>query len=97
MSVLVISKRIFRMDQTKRLVPLLKALRVEAEKLQGFVSRTTYSKMNDPGECIVISAWETADQWSKYMNQKEVKDLQWQVDSLIGEKTVFEIYQPEEF
>ena len=97
MSVLVISKRIFRMDLTKKLVPLLKKLRNEAEKQQGFISRTTYSKMNDPGECIVVSTWESADHWSSWMNKKEVKSLQWEVDSFIGEKTIFEIYQPEDF
>jgi hypothetical protein len=43
MSVLVIIKRVFRMDQTKQLVPLLKQLRAKAEKQPGFISRTTYS------------------------------------------------------
>lgn len=79
-----------------RYVFVLSALRKKKEQ-QGFVSRATYSKMNDPVECIVINTWETADQWSNWMNKNELKDLQWQVDSLIGEKTVFEIYQPEEF
>ena len=81
----------------KPLVPLLKKMRNEAEKQQGFVSRTTYSKMNDPGECIVVSTWKSADHCSSWMNKKEVKELQCQVDSLIGEKAIFEIYQPEEF
>lgn len=97
MSVLIIIKRVFRMDQTKQLVPLLKKLRTESEKQPGFISRTTYSKFNDPGELVVIMEWETADDWIKWMDHKEAKDLQWQIDSIIGEKTFFEIYKPEDF
>ncbi len=97
MSVLVIIKRVFRMHQTDKIVPLLKELRLKSEKQPGFLSRTTYSKMSDPGEFIVINEWETADDWMNWMNQKEARDLQWQIDSLIGEKTIFEVYRPEEF
>ncbi|MGD8256828.1 MAG: antibiotic biosynthesis monooxygenase [Desulfobacterales bacterium] len=97
MNVMVIIKRVFRMDQTKQLVPLLKKLRTASEKQPGFISRTTYSKLNDPGELVVVMEWKTADDWIKWMNHKDAKELQWQVDTIIGEKTVFEVYQPEDF
>jgi len=97
MSVMVIIKRVFRMHQTDKIIPLLKDLRVKSEKQPGFISRTTFSKMSDPGEFIVINEWETADDWMNWMNQKEARDLQWQIDSLIGEKTIFEVYRPEDF
>ena len=41
--------------------------------------------------------WETADDWIRWMSKKEAKDLQWQIDSIIGEKTFFEVYKPEDF
>ncbi len=97
MSVIVISKRVFRMNKTSELVPLLKKLRTKSENQQGFISRATYSKMNDPGECIVVSKWETADDWGTWIKQKEIREIQWQIDSLLGEKTVFDIYNPENF
>ncbi len=97
MSVMIVIKRVFRMDQTKQLVPLLKKLRAKSEKQPGFISRTTYSKLNDPGEFIVIMEWETVDYWMKWMDHKDAKDLQWQVDSIIGEKTFFDVYKPEDF
>jgi hypothetical protein len=31
------------------------------------------------------------------MDHKEAKDLQWQIDSIIGEKTFFEVYKPEDY
>jgi heme-degrading monooxygenase HmoA len=53
--------------------------------------------LDDPGELVVLMEWETADDWIKWMDHKDAKELQWQIDSLIGEKTFFELYKPEEF
>lgn len=97
MNVMVISKRVFRVDHSNKLVPLLKQLRALSEKQPGFISRTTYSKLNDPGVCVVLSKWESADAWGNWTNQKEAREIQWQIDSLIGEKTSFEIYKAEDF
>ena len=97
MGVLIIIKRVFRMDKTKQLVPLLKQLRAKTEKQPGFISRITYSKLNDPGELIVVMEWETFDAWSKWMDSEDAKELQWQIDSIIGEKTLFDVYKPEDF
>jgi heme-degrading monooxygenase HmoA len=97
MSVMVIIKRVFRMDKTKQLKPLLKELRKKSQKQPGFLSRTTYSNVGDPGELIVLSEWESMEDWMRWMENKEAKELQWKVDSIIGEKTSFEIYRPEEY
>ena len=97
MSVMVIIKRVFRMDHSKKLIPLLQELREKSKNQPGFISRTTYSKINDPGEYLVINEWETTDDWSRWMNSKDARELQWQIDSIIGEKTTFEVYQPEEY
>jgi quinol monooxygenase YgiN len=97
MNVKVISRRVFRISQREKLIPLFKELREAAEKAKGFVSRNTYSKLNDPGEYLVISEWESIDAWADWMGDKKVKQIQWEVDSLIGEKTFFDVYKPEEF
>lgn len=97
MHVKIISRRLFRISQKDEIVPLLKQLRDSANQQPGFISRTTYSSLNDPGECIVISEWKTADDWIEWMNRKEVQEVQWKIDSLIGEKTFFDVYRPEEF
>lgn len=97
MSVMVIIKRDFRMDQTEKLVPLLKELRQLSSEQTGYISRTTYRKTSDPGELIVITHWETVDDWSRWQNHKKAKELQWSIDSIIGEKSIFEVYTPEDF
>lgn len=97
MSVMIVIKRVFRMDQTGQLLPLLKELRTKSEKQPGYISRTTYSKVNDPGELLVIAEWETMDDWMAWMSKKEAKDLQWKIDHIIGERTIFEVYKPEDY
>lgn len=97
MNVMVISKRVFRVEHIEKLAPLLRKLREISEKQPGFISRTTYSKLNDPGEYIVLSKWETADAWGNCMSLKEAREIQWQIDSFLGERTIFEIYKAEDF
>lgn len=97
MPVTVISKRVFEIKQKDKLIPLLKDLQNHAKKQKGFISRTTFSNLNDPNEYIVISEWKKADHWIKWMNKKKVRELQGNIDSLIGEKTFFDVYKPEDF
>lgn len=97
MHVKVISRRLFKIKHKDKLIPLLKQLRELAEKQKGFVSRVTYSSLNDPGEYIVISEWKSADDWVEWMDKKKTRKIQGDIDSLIGEKTFFDIYRPESF
>jgi heme-degrading monooxygenase HmoA len=53
--------------------------------------------LNDPGELIVVMEWETVDAWLKWMDSEDAKELQWQIDSIIGEKTLFDVYKPEDY
>ena len=97
MPVTVISKRVFKIEQRDKLIPLLQELRNYAKKQKGFISRGTFSSLTDPGEYIVISEWETVDYWRKWMNNQTTREIQAKIDSLIGEKTVFNVYNPEEY
>lgn len=97
MHVKVISRRIFRISQKEKLIPMLLKLRKSAEKAKGFISRSTYSNLNDPGEYITISEWKSADDWIAWMDQKKVKNIQWDIDSILGEKTIFDVFRPEEY
>jgi heme-degrading monooxygenase HmoA len=93
MSVQVISKRKFQIDKNEKLMPLLRELRILSEKQSGHISRKTLRSFEDPGEFLVICEWETADDWKKWLQSKERRDLQGKIDSLIGEKTFYEIFE----
>jgi heme-degrading monooxygenase HmoA len=93
MPVKVIIKRKWKIEQPEELLPLLTELRSHAQKQAGYISGETLRSLDDPENFMVISEWETADDWKKWSQSKERKDIQHRVDSLIGERSFYEIYE----
>jgi heme-degrading monooxygenase HmoA len=93
MSIKVMIKRKWQVDKPEELLPLLAALRDTAREQPGFISGETLRSLDDPEDYLVISIWETADDWNKWVQNKKRRDLQGKVDSLIGEKTFYEMFE----
>jgi heme-degrading monooxygenase HmoA len=93
MPIKVMIKRKWQVDKPEELFPLLTALRATAREQPGFISGETLRSLDDPSYFLVISIWETADDWKNWMQNKERRDLQGKVDSLIGEKTFYEMFE----
>jgi heme-degrading monooxygenase HmoA len=93
MPVQVIIKRKWQVDKPEELLPLLSELRSQAKKQPGYISSETLRSLEDPEDFLVISKWETTDDWNKWVHSKKRRAIQGQVDSLIGEKTFYEIYE----
>jgi heme oxygenase (mycobilin-producing) len=90
----VIIKRKFRMNQPDKLIPLMTELSLRAKDQPGYISTVTLQSAEDSEDYIVISQWETADAWKSWFVSKERRDIQNKVDSLIGERTFYEVFQP---
>ena len=93
MSVKVIIKRKWKIEQPEELLPLLTEMRSHAQNQAGYISGETLRSLDDPGDFMVISEWETSDDWKKWSQSKERRDIQHKVDSLIGERSFYEIYE----
>lgn len=93
MSVQVMIKRKWKVDKPEMLFPLLDQLHSRAKEQPGYISGETLRSLEDPEDYLVVSKWETAEDWKKWQTSKERRDIQGQVDSLIGEKTFYEIYE----
>ena len=93
MPIQVIIKRKWQTDNHEALFPLLTEIRSRAKKQPGYISGETLRSLDDPEDYMVVSKWETADDWQKWLQSKERRDLQGQVDSLIGERTFYEIFE----
>ena len=93
MSVQVMIKRKWKVDKPLELLPLLEKLHTRAKEQPGYISGETLRSTEDPEDFLVISKWETAEDWKKWLKSKERRDLQGRVDSLIGEKTFYEVYE----
>ena len=94
MAVQVIIKRKFKVDNPKELIPLLTELRNNAKVQPGYISGQTLKNIDNPEEYLVVSTWETADDWKQWLQSKERRDLQGRVDSLIGERTFYDVFEP---
>jgi heme-degrading monooxygenase HmoA len=93
MSVHVMIKRKWKIDKPQVLLPLLEKLHSRAKEQPGYISGETLRSTENPEDFLVISKWETAEDWEKWLKSKERRDLQGSVDSLIGEKTFYEVYE----
>ena len=93
MPVQVIIKRKWQVDKPEKLLPLLTEIRSRAKEQPGYISGETLRSLDDPEDFIVISKWETVDDWQKWLHSKERRDIQGEVDSLIGEKTFYEVFE----
>jgi len=96
MPIQVVIKRKWQTDNPEALFPLLTELRSLAKKQPGYISGETLRSLDDPEDYMVVSHWQTADDWQKWLQSKERRDLQGKVDSLIGERTFYEIFEPVE-
>ena len=93
MPVKVIIKRKLKIEQPEELLPLLTEMRSRAQKQAGYISGETLRSLDDPGDFMVISEWETSDDWKRWSQSKERRDIQHRIDSLIGERSFYEIYE----
>tara|TARA_Y100001933_G_C18667783_1_gene425576 strand:- start:1 stop:288 length:288 start_codon:yes stop_codon:yes gene_type:complete len=94
MTVHVVIKRKFKMNHPDKLLPLMAALNERAKAQDGYIDTDTLQSTEDSQDYLVISKWESAEHWQKWFASKERRDLQGQIDSLIGERTFYEIFKP---
>lgn len=94
MPVHVMVKRKLQIRNPEQLLPLLNELRARAKEQPGYIDGQTLRNLEDPAEYIVISTWVTSDDWKTWMQSKDRRDIQGKIDSLIGERTFYEIFEP---
>lgn len=94
MAVRVIIKRTVRQGhQARELVPLLLEMRCIAAKQPGYISGETLCDIENPGDCLVISSWETRGHWKRWKDSKERSEFDIKIESLTGEKTKYNTYE----
>jgi heme-degrading monooxygenase HmoA len=89
-----IKRKVNQGRQAKELVPLILHLRALATYQPGYISGTTLSNLERPDECLVISRWESIDDWNRWRQSKQRSAIERKIEMLIGEKTEYNIYAP---
>jgi heme-degrading monooxygenase HmoA len=92
MAVKIIIKRIVPIDKVAVLAPLLRQLRALATDQRGYISGETLRNLDDPGEHLVISTWNSVEDWKKWEHNKERSEIQHKIDAILKQKIEYGIY-----
>ncbi len=93
MAVKIFIKRSIPPDKSGKLMSLFQDLRSVAMSQPGYISGETLHSLDNPGEIVVISTWQTVEQWRSWVANKERLKIQDQIDMLLREKTGYEVFQ----
>jgi heme-degrading monooxygenase HmoA len=95
MAISVMIQRKFKESQkAAQLAPLIVKLRSLATIQPGYLTGRTFRCLDCPGEYMVISTWNSLEDWNRWFKSEQRVALQKQVDELLGEETQYRIYEP---
>ena len=93
MSIKIIITRNVPKEKAREIIPLFRQMRALATQQPGYISGETLKSTDRPDTFIVISSWETANDWEKWLLSKERQEIQEKFDALLGGKTEYEMFR----
>jgi heme-degrading monooxygenase HmoA len=88
----MIKRRIKQGPQARTVVPLILQLRTLATYQPGYISGRTLFNVENPEDCLVVSEWQTMEDWYEWMKNKERDAIQAKIDAETGEPTEYSVY-----
>lgn len=92
MAVVILIKRTVPDDKVKEAMALFRKLRRLSMERPGYISGATLSRVDKPNEYLVISTWQLIEDWKEWVASEERKQVQGEIEALIGTETEYEIY-----
>ena len=80
-------------DKMEALRVLINELRSLTMGQPGYIAGETLQRVDQPGESMVVSKWQSADYWQQWQQSKARSEIQAKIDELLGEETQYEIYE----
>jgi len=71
---------------------LLMQLRAEAMKTKGYISGETLRALHDSNKYIVISTWDSLEDWQGWEGNEKRKEIQDRIDALLRGPSSHQIY-----
>ncbi len=93
MAVKIFIRRKIPEDRTNDLLPLFRRLRNLATNQSGYISGETLKNLDDTSDYLVISTWQTIDNWREWVVSRDRMEIQNEIDARLNEASVYEIYQ----
>ena len=92
MAVKVLIRRNVPESKAREMIPLFRKMRTLANGQPGYITGETMRNLEKPDEFLVISTWETSDDWKRWVQSNDRQQIQSQIDTLLGGKTEYEIF-----
>ncbi len=92
MAIKVLIGRKVAPGKQRDLLPLLMELRAKAMNQKGYISGETLKGISDPDQFLVISTWNSYEDWKAWENNPERVKIQAEIDRILEEKTVAKAY-----
>jgi heme-degrading monooxygenase HmoA len=87
MAVKILIKRTIGQEMAQVVRPLLVELRAHAMRQPGYISGETLKSIDIPEEYVVISVWQSLDEWNKWLSSPDRKTLEDKIDLITGTRT----------
>ena len=92
MAVKIFIKRKVPQDKAKKMIPLFRQMRASATTQPGYITGETLRSMDNPEQFMVISTWQSSEDWNKWLKSEDRNKVQSKIDDLLGGETQYEIY-----
>ena len=90
----MIKRRVHQGRQAKELVPLILRMRTLAMYQPGYLSSETWCDLENPGDCMVLSRWETVQDWNRWKHSEDRAMIERKIEALTETPTQYHIYTP---
>lgn len=92
MAVQVFIRRKIKRGRTKEVFAILNRFRSDAMKQKGYISGVTMINYDDPHEMVVISTWQTIQNWIDWKENKERKANEKLLEKWLEAPTTYSTY-----
>jgi len=72
---------------------LINRLRGVTMGTPGYIAGETLKRVDQPGESLVVTKWQSEFYWNQWLQSKERAEIQDKIDQLLDEGTQYEIYE----
>ncbi|MDX2499537.1 MAG: antibiotic biosynthesis monooxygenase [Deltaproteobacteria bacterium] len=90
----MIKRKVKQGPQARKVVPLILQLRALATSQPGYISGRTLFNVENPEDCVVVSVWQTLEDWYHWIKNKDREAIQTKIDAETGVPTEYSVYAP---
>lgn len=92
MAVKILITRTVPHDKALSMLGLFREMRALATAQPGYISGETLKSLDEPDVYLVISTWQSVEDWNSWLISKERQSVQAKIDELLGGKTTYQAF-----